>query len=1552
MKINKCPDKESDEWKFLVNYFTETGAWKQFHAYNGVLPDLNTLKKLVDIQESNQERLIEDSLKQADKSKLKESVDQFFEVIKSQNFKMKFFKNKEILDILKDEVKGSKVKEILERLRDISSKDIDEHFERVVKGFATSLSQISDITKIMDTNIRNKDLKVLTPKEQLSYLSTNQTFLNDYKEMLGIFRDRFSDLSIFSQEISKISSQIDSIESHLNNLRLDPLVEELFETMSESAKVKDQYYSERIEKVKAQLENAKKDSNTSAIEHYKAKLEGLEQDWKDNKIDKTSLLEYLKGDRGDSSVLGFLFKSMESSGDVILSGYKSRINDLQNNVTEYISKIDREYQKKVSPLLDKLGASRFNIFDFNKQFVIAIKARNRDGEEFNYLELMDKFNGDWQYDLKELEDAINKAKEDNDPKALKEAKLALAKFNQDYMNQPYTKVYYERFNLWNDDIGEESFKRRQLALDNIAEAQRKFNKILELGTFPDTSDYIELQETIREYSRLSSLYNKDGTLKADEDLDVAKRLQEYNKQTRDLFEYKLIPGAFYRSRELYKEAILSSGIIEDSPEYEKLIENWTTNNTRYVIKQNFYEEREVILNRINYVMSKVQDKADKEVLKSYEEYQRLILDQIVGYRDEDGQPNGSEISEEKAKEIKKAQEAIENLKAKIEGISGLTSEESEELSTIYSLMKEKNKKITAEQLERKRELENKQKTLGLSDSDKKILFDAIEALKELQSRVATEYYVDALNQVSQKLGMEFDIVTADQLLKSKELDTLLKDKEFKEWWNKNHIEVEKWDSNIKMKVPTYERIAIWNRIIPNDNKFLESTTLENGEVLYRQPAKQYFYRDVKEKYKTKEIVGETVDNRGNWLPKSYNKKNDLEAKDDKYINKDYYQLLEDAKTNEQSKEKLEYLNTMKEALLSFQEHLPYKDRLYLQIPSIWKSIEERVRRGDATGIKSNIKEKFTIKDRVHRDTEARNVSEKTDIFGNPMYDIPVKFTGKLSEENVSLDIFSSIMQYGLSTETKRQLQEEQPVLEALKATLSKYGNKKVESKSWYQKNIGKKINSVVDAIPLINKVKMPESAWRLRGITSLEEEYFKGIYNRGFLYFDEESSFSLWVREFIFNPLSKWSAFKSLGFDYTGSIVNSAMGNIQSHFDGIGARSYSNTNLVKAEGLFISEVIPDLIKDAKEDLGELSFYGQLFIKYNIGGKAKDKTGRKYSSTKELTTVKNIFKFFENPREFGELQIAATQALAIFDTVEVEDEKGNKKSLLEAYKQGYANNNGSSLEIEEGFKFSKSQEQFLRAKIFQANHDTQGNYNPQSKSQLERSIAGKAFFFMRKYLIAQGEDAFGGNKHSFAFGMKKGWNRHLLDLIYVGLQSLRDQNNYAKGIHPKDIRQAYKALGIYTSLLIFYLIISGLDPDDDRDSPRTTQKWDWSRIELLLHSLRLKDELEQNTLFGYKEIYNNFTSPSVLDSHIGKTFKLLYDFGLWITGDEHAKYTTGVRNSTYMKDLYGTDIKWIVDVRDLTQGGPNTLKGIMPWTERSKKEAAYKLFKKSEQQRMK
>ena len=147
------------------------------------------------------------------------------------------------------------------------------------------------------------------------------------------------------------------------------------------------------------------------------------------------------------------------------------------------------------------------------------------------------------------------------------------------------------------------------------------------------------------------------------DKDIALAIQEYNKKTRDLYIWKERRGAFEAARKLYKEHLQSVKQIDDSVDVNALMEEWDRNNTRTVIKPEFYVKRKQILERINRISSKIKEKADQKAVNEFSETWNKIFDQLTGYRDKDGQPIGTNLSEEKIKKVKDLLEDIEKTKA-------------------------------------------------------------------------------------------------------------------------------------------------------------------------------------------------------------------------------------------------------------------------------------------------------------------------------------------------------------------------------------------------------------------------------------------------------------------------------------------------------------------------------------------------------------------------------------------------------------------------------------------------------------------------------------------------------------------------------------------------------------------------------------------------------------------------------------------------------------------------------------------------------------------------
>ncbi len=83
--------------------------------------------------------------------------------------------------------------------------------------------------------------------------------------------------------------------------------------------------------------------------------------------------------------------------------------------------------------------------------------------------------------------------------------------------------------------------------------------------------------------------------------------------------------------------------------------------------------------------------------------------------------------------------------------------------------------------------------------------------------------------------------------------------------------IEKLDDLIEAYQGTFGIIGNVEEQEKNVSKIIHDDIIwlnENrGKVAQGVPASNFFYRAVKNEYRTKRVVGETVDNKGNWLPK-------------------------------------------------------------------------------------------------------------------------------------------------------------------------------------------------------------------------------------------------------------------------------------------------------------------------------------------------------------------------------------------------------------------------------------------------------------------------------------------------------------------------------------------------------------------------------------------------------------------------------------------------------------------------------------------------------------
>lgn len=1558
--MNSCPNKNDNSYILLEQYLGEKGAMAIYMANNEELPTLEAVKKIIQLDQIKQENKTIEELKQLSKEGLSKKVDSFFNIIKIDWNRLGYSKYAEVRKIFDNPTVGNEFKALYERLKDIAERDEQTQFEQKVRGFALGLQQLNNIINKVQNSIKLKDYTQMNEKEALGELSKYLSFLNEWKYIIEDFQKEFKESPEVLKVLYNINGNIDTTKEIINDAREFALVDEIVDSLEPTLTILRKDYNESVARVRKKRMEAEKRGDKVSVDNYNKRLEVLAKDFNKFKVEKGDVIDYLLGKRGDTNVASALLEAEMSNPDPITSVTKFKLVQLIEQVVGSVYESEHHYQNKIAPLLETLGANRFNPFDFNKQFVTTVKHISKTGKEYNTLELMDKFTGDWQLELEILQNEINQAKKDNDKEAYDKARTKLVKFKKDYMHQEYKDVVYERYELWEDEIGQKAYLKRQEIFDELNAITRKLKPNSSQGFDMTEEEELEYKEELNKLRRLASIYDANGDKKIDNpdegvfNLSIALRIQEYNKKTRDIYEWKERVGAFERARDRFKQNLIAVGIDENSEEFNTELANWDENNKRIVIKPSFYEDRQRILNKLKFLSSKVKSKVDQTKVKDFEEGWNFIFDQLKGYRDQDGQPIGSEVSESKLSKIREVQEQLEFLKTQMEGLNGLTSEENDELSTLWVLLKAKVK-LTQEQKDRKEFLENKRNTLGLSKGrkigDKYIkgeldeFYNAINELKEIQSRIPTDDYVDTLNQLTAPLAKVYDKETADKLLKDTELYELLKDPTFKSWFEKNHIKVERYNEVTKTKEDVWERVYVWNRIVPNDSKYYETTELSDGTLLNGLPDYQYYYRDVKDKYKTEQIVGTTVDNKGNFLPKSYDKNNQLEAKDDKYINKEFYQLKKEAESgNEISKAKYDLLQARKEQLLKFQEDAPYADRLYLELPRDPKTLSERIRHGDLQGIKNSFLEKLKFFDDASQDKEEVNRKRidkkvvRADIYGNELSTIPVKFTGKLTADNTSLNIDRSIYKYGLSIESKKALMEEHPFVEALKDTLErhgKYSTSKVSIRTKLQNIVAKTLNYKPLEITE-EQVKEQGTYQRLENIRNLQEQYFQGIYNKGMLPWMEEGATTVAFRNYFLNPLLRLAGFGVMSGDIAGATTNQLAGNTYLILDGISGRNFSIKDYLMSLKLFSTRLLPSFIEDINQPLGKKSLEAQLFNLYSPDQHFHNEIGKRYDTNVWLHVGESIKDLFLNPRLFGELQITASVFYAMLYNTRVKY-KGELIPLTEAYekdKYGY-------IKLKDGVEFTPKQFENLKIRIRQALRETQGNYAKQDKTLLERSALGSALMFMRRYFAPLLLDAWQVKRFNLSSGTREGYNLTAFKVLKLSLEGIKNKTNYWDTFSTSEKLTVLKAMAFWTSTLFFNALILNLDPDDEKRKYKKTKNWDWLRLQLLLQAIRVKSEVEQMTpVGGFNEIIKTIKNPLMIGTKLSQMGGLVELLDKTINDDPEATYSSS--SSPMMEDIFDTDSKALVQIYKIMGYRGGGLESFVPGSEKSKETTAYRL----------
>lgn len=786
-------------------------------------------------------------------------------------------------------------------------------------------------------------------------------------------------------------------------------------------------------------------------------------------ITREKIEDLLKGQLGDANWFNGFFEGYMYNNDPIVGGLALYVKNNMNEVMVNAQAKLNEFSEDLKDALADYGYNPRNIGELGQKvgFLDTILSEDKNGQKVpkKIWTLLNPFK-DYRHDLQVINNEVDEAERafstsgtDEDLLKLRDVVARRKEFLRKYFHQEYSPEFYERQQLLErDDIGKVASHMRESIMEKI----RKVT-----ATATTESEQLELAKEVdalwREYRQLHSLYDLYGNKKTGNELLIAQRLREYRERSRQFYEWKERPGVFQQILSNYEDE-LASRYGKDSVEYKTLRDEWIRRNTRVVIKPSWYQKRQNIFAKIKDILSTLPDTEAKEI--ELAPLHEAIIDIKSGFRDEDGQPDPSEMTEAAIKKIKQLELEIIERKKKYRSINGLSSDQQQELNDLYATRK--SRALTAEESARLYALYALKSKGGLSKFQRQELDLLYEELEEMSSTEATGYYVDIVNNFLQLVDTdEFHKMFGSRIITEQSANRFLdpeiinnlksQNAEFAKWFDENHI-AQETKTGVR-----YKRISVWSVVRPSDSTDYEETLIKDksGKVIEKIagiPAMKFYRQEVREEYKTAQIVGKTIDNKGNWLPKSAEDLDQSQPEWDKYVNKDYFALKE-------SDPKLfTILEKLTEHHLKNQNGLDNRSKLYLDFPrftkprgaflglgleTIQSTKVDEVGRKRWNGIQQwvkRVREFFTgsadqAEQGFNNKWQNNLVSMvKLDMFDDEVTNVPISGLYNIDHEDVSTDIITSMMRYMYSGQRQQQLLKIAPVARAIQKVVNDPNN--------------------------------------------------------------------------------------------------------------------------------------------------------------------------------------------------------------------------------------------------------------------------------------------------------------------------------------------------------------------------------------------------------------------------------------------------------------------------------------------------------------------------------
>lgn len=1150
--------------------------------------------------------------------------------------------------------------------------------------------------------------------------------------------------------------------------------------------------------------------------------------------------DLLKGRVGDANWFNSYLEGYMYNNDPIIGGLALYVKNRMNEVMVTAQSKFNAFAEDLREALEDAGYNPNNVGELGKRVGFedevlweenGVKMKKKAWTFLNPFK-------NYRYDLQMMNQKVDEAEKefattgtDEALRTLRDAVMERKTFLKKYFHQPYKPEFYKRQELFEkDDIGKVASHLRESIIEKIRRAN--------IGAVTQ-SDQLDIMKEVdglwREYRQLHSLYDLNGNMKTGNDLLVAQRLRDYRDESREFYEWTERPGVFQNLLQDYEQEI-SAKFPRDSDEFRELRDQWIRKNTRVVIKSSWYTRRQQIFEEIKNILSTLPDTARKQA--DLAPLHEAILDLKSGFRDEDGQPDPSEMTAAAINRIKELELEIEERKQNYRNRSGLSPSQQKELNDLYTTKSQRD--LTAKESARIGELYALQRAGRLSPVLEARLNGLYKELEMLSSTEATGHYVDIVNNFLSKIDTTnfkkatgttiITETTAHYLLDPAIVDDIKSQSpEFAAWYNKNHIAVEYAGKN------SFKRVSIWSVIRPTDPNYIETTDIRdaNGRITERiqgLPTMKFYRQDVKEEYQTPRIVGQTIDNKGNWLPKGLDDLDRTQPEWDKYVNYKYYEV------KEKDPKLFRVIEKLTRWHIENQKDLDNRSKLYLDFPRETKGKLEtyqstttdengNTRYNGLTQWVKRVREFWKgSKDQFENGMNAQSQSAdmvKLDMFDDEVTNVPIYGLYKLDSEDVSTDIMQTMMRYMLSAERQKQLVKINPLARAIQGVVNDPANNTDLTKMNRDNFVNRHI---------ITYKKKKDKSVRARAVNNFIEREFEGIQQKGAM---AESAWFNNLSSFIFEKAS----FQFFALNIPSAVKNHFSAKFQTMLESTANKYLNPISAAKGEAW------------ATVAMTEMSFGGQLQKKgaqslnmqmMAIWDMSQGRFEEKFGESLSRSTMRNVAEgtWMYSPRKWLELQ-ATTQLFAgmlahqklqrtmpdgtvteinYLEAFELDEQKRIVlKSGIDP-KWGITYDENGNLKMGREFSHYKN-------KFQQVSNNLQGAYAKFDQPEAQRYIAFRYVSFLRRYFTTMTVNRFGHRGPLWAPQprMNPGLGEPHMGYYIRSAQFMKEFVLTAgKNLTYMSREEAGAVVKTISEIVFLYLftmagfLLYGWDPDDDDD----------------------------------------------------------------------------------------------------------------------------------------